>query len=166
MVDPCKYLFLRENGGVFRKMRQIDSSTLTFYPFVSRDNPKAFLLALPPLDFLIDAQYQIQAQASQGAKALDYPFQSVYLDASAVTSGTTFVDIGTTGQTVAIRAGYQGYRPVLCNPGSQVFTFRNPGANAAGGSQVLKVFLLNIAVIGQEWGVLAGSGGSSGAVWG
>jgi hypothetical protein len=144
-------------------MTQINASLLHYQPFVSRDNPKALFLALTPIDFAIDSQFQIQAEAAQGVAKPEFLYQSVYLDAALITAGTTFIDVGTTGQTVAIRAGYQGYRPLLCNAGSQVFTFRNPGANGAGGSQILKAFLLNIPVVGADWG--AGTA-AVGALWG
>jgi hypothetical protein len=147
-------------------MRLVNASLLTYHPFVSRDHADAFLLSLPPIDFQIDAQYQIQAEAVVQAKRLPFQFQSVYLDASAITTGTTYLTIGTTGQIVAIRPGSQGYRPLVCNPGAQTFTLTNTGANAAGTSQILNVIFLNIPVVGTEWAASAGASPAAATVWG
>lgn len=149
-------------------MQLIDASTLTYHPFVSRDDAGAMYVSLPAIEFEIDSQYQIQVEAIVQKQRLKYGFQSLYLDASAITTGTTYITVGTTQQVVAMLAGYQGYRPLLVNPESQVFTFSNPGANAAGNSQILRAYLLNVTVTSTEWGTLAGSGsgGSGVAVWG
>ena len=148
-------------------MTLIDPSVLNFHPFVSRENPNALYLPLTPIDFERDSDFQFQVQSAIQRKRLEFQFQSLYLDAAEITSGTTYVYMSATNQRVGIRAGYQGYRPVVCNPGDQGFIFSNAGANAAGGSQVLRVMLLNVPVIGTEWAILAGaaSGGGS-AVWG
>lgn len=124
-------------------------------------------LALPALEFKNDSQFQVQAEAVIQQQKLKFPFQSVYLDASSITTGTTYVVVGTTQQSVSISAGYQGYRALLVNPGSQVFTFSNPGANAAGSSQILRAYLLNVTVTSAEWPTVAGAGAGGGAaVWG
>jgi hypothetical protein len=146
----------------------IDTSLLTFHPFVSRGYDDAFYVQLPSIDFNLDSQYSLQTEAVLQLQHLKHQFQSLYLDASAINSGTTFVSLSPTQQSVAILSGYQGYRPVICTPGTQQFVFSNPGAFAAGaGPQVLKVYLLNVPVIGVSWGVNAESGGgSASAVWG
>lgn len=135
-------------------MIQVNSSLLTFHPFVSRDNPSAFLISLGKIDFQLDQDFQFQVQAAVPLQRLPFQIQSVYLDASLITTGVTTIIVGTTGQRISIKAGFQGYMPLLCNPGSQVFTFHNQDANGSGSlPQILFAFLLNVPVIGMQWQV-------------
>jgi hypothetical protein len=143
---------------------QVNTALVTYHPFVSRDNPDAALINLGLIDFQRDSQFQFQVQAVTPLQRLKYSIQSVYLDASAITTGFTSLSIDVTGQMVSIAPGYQGYRTLLCNPGSQVFTLSNAAANSAGGSQIIQVIFMNVPVVGVQWG--ASPNAVASALWG
>lgn len=135
-------------------MINIDTSILSFQPLVSRGNPEAFLFPLGQIDFQFDTIYQVNVQAVTQAQRLIHPFQAIYMDASQVTTGVTTLTVFATSQSVCIRPGYQGYFPLVCNPGSLVYTFTNlMGKNTYGNPQPFTAILLNIPVVACQWAV-------------
>ena len=133
-------------------MIQINSQILTYHPMISREHRSAFMMNLGPMDFQLDPDFQFQVQSAIQLHNLKQQFQSIYLDASGITAGVTDVNIAVTDQTISIPFGWQGYFPVIANPGSQTFTFSNPDANGSGPlPQILRAILLNVPVIGSSW---------------
>jgi hypothetical protein len=132
---------------------QINSQILTYHPMIARDHPtSAFMMNLGAIDFQLDPDFQFQVQSAIQLHNLKHQFQAIYLDASRITAGTTYVNIGVTDQTIGIKFGFQGYFPIVANPGSQTFTFSNPDANGSGVlPQVLRAILLNVPVVSSIW---------------
>lgn len=133
-------------------MTNINATVLSFQPMVSRGNPHAVLFPVGMIDFQFDTVFQLNIQAVTQYQQLEHLFQAVYMDASQVTVGNTVLTVFATNHQVRIRPGHQGFFPLICNPGSLVFTFTNNDAmNTYGNSNPFSAILLNIPVVASQW---------------
>ncbi len=107
--------------------------------FIPAEGPKAIPLYL---DFSLTPEYLLDLQQYQSRQFFSM-VQTLFCDAAQMTKDVK-IEISGIGQTIVIKAGTQGYYPVLC-PNYVRLLFSSLG------TELFKVQLINLPIAGVVW---------------